>query len=485
MNALDQAFIKAFAKNHPVRTTEGAPPTTGAKVQPPVCGVDSMSLVIRDLGTQGNHFRVDRPTCAETVLLAPHLIMPAVAHVESYEPAEIFSPTPPQVMVDDPTRALSEILSQPEAPTSSRAARSTKAPVADVAKPDAPPVERASALEERLELLVGPDLRMPDLTTRAFGSFAEDRDSWAGRSTTEIDIGWHDVDLDRLIADVPCRRQEKVAVDETAHGVAPAVISVSAEELGVGDRRLTEAEEAALLQGLDQPALKPFTPAWEVDAFHWPEICTQLDEASGHKLTQSGDELNVATQDGLKVIAIVSTQREEGRTTLALSLARMAAAAGSRVALVDYDGASPELARQLGLESPCDWREIVRQGQSLSQAAVASLGDRVTLLPLTISTDALSGRLDDPLLIDVLQELKQHFDLVVVDTQPLVAESVGASAVPLPCAVDMAVLVRNVQTTTQDECLSSVARLRAMGVRAVGIVENFAPAVEDCEVSRV
>ena len=49
----------------------------------------------------------------------------------------------------------------------------------------------------------------------------------------------------------------------------------------------------------------------------------------------------------------------------------------------------------------------------------------------------------------------------------------------------MAVLVRNVQATPQDECLSAVARLRAMGVRAVGIVENFAPAVDDCEVSHV
>jgi Mrp family chromosome partitioning ATPase len=44
--------------------------------------------------------------------------------------------------------------------------------------------------------------------------------------------------------------------------------------------------------------------------------------------------------------------------------------------------------------------------------------------------------------------------------------------------VDMVVVVRNIQTTSQNSCLSTVARLRAMGVRAVGIVENFAPADE-------
>jgi Mrp family chromosome partitioning ATPase len=37
-------------------------------------------------------------------------------------------------------------------------------------------------------------------------------------------------------------------------------------------------------------------------------------------------------------------------------------------------------------------------------------------------------------------------------------------------------VVRNVQTTPEDTCLSTAARLRAMGVRAVGIVENFTPA---------
>ena len=216
----------------------------------------------------------------------------------------------------------------------------------------------------------------------------------------------------------------------------PVAADAYVEESISGDRRLSEAEEAALLQGMEQLALKPFTPAWEVDAFHWPELCTQLDVASGAKLTQSGEELNVAMQDGLKVIAIVSTSREEGRSTLALSLARSAAVAGSRVALLDADGTNPELARRLGLESPCDWQEAKRQRQSLAEAAVASIEDGVTLFPLTVPRDTLSGRLDDPLLGEVLQELKQHFDLVVIDTQPLPAEAALVAAVsPVPPAV--------------------------------------------------
>jgi Mrp family chromosome partitioning ATPase len=350
---------------------------------------------------------------------------------------------------------------------------------------DSEPVRLATHMTwpivEPVELLVGPSIPLPDSATTALGKLAGHDDASVQRSTTDVEIGWHDLDPKLLAAEAPAN----VDVDEIAVCVAPVAANTHVEESMSIDRRLSEAEEAALLQGIEQLTLEPFIPAWEVDAFHWPELCMQLDAASGAKLTQSGEELNVAMQDGLKVIAIVSTSREEGRTTLALALARSAAVAGSRVALLDADGTNPELARRLGLASPCDWQEAKRQRQSLSEAAVASIEDRMTLFPLTVSRDTLSGRLDDPLLGEVLQELKQYFDLVVIDTQPLQAEPASVAAVSRPCEVDMAVLVRNVQATSQDECLSAVVRLRAMGIRTVGIVENFAPAEEAREVSHV
>ena len=161
----------------------------------------------------------------------------------------------------------------------------------------------------------------------------------------------------------------------------------------------------------------PFTPAWEVDAFRWPGLCQQLDDQTAGRLTESGAELNVATQDGLKVLAVTSSHRLEGRTTLALALARTAAVAGSRVALVDADSANPELARRLGMEAPCDWREVVRRGEPMSEAAVASLDDGVTLFPRTFPTDEEIGFSDESL-SSTLSELGRSFDLVVVDLPP-------------------------------------------------------------------
>ena len=88
----------------------------------------------------------------------------------------------------------------------------------------------------------------------------------------------------------------------------------------------------------------------------------------------------------------------------------------------------------------------------------------------------MCGRLNDPTLTAVLQELKRSVDLVVVDAQPVAASDARVAVATSPCEVDMVLVVRNVQTTPEDTCLSTAARLRAMGVRAVGIVENFTPA---------
>ena len=200
MNALDKAFIKAFAKDRSVTADERVSAATGAKTQPPVSGVDSMELVLHELYAQGSRFRVDRPTCPESVFLAAHMIVPVVEHVESYEPADISTSTLPQVVVEDRMPSLGEILQQGEKPAAALASASSKTRVRGAEKPDKQPDEPPRVLEERLELFVCPDLRMPDLGTLAFGSLAGHGEAVVTRCTTGIEIGWHAFDPELLTA---------------------------------------------------------------------------------------------------------------------------------------------------------------------------------------------------------------------------------------------------------------------------------------------
>ncbi len=280
MNALDQALIKAFAKNRSAACSEPESATIGSKVQPPETGVESMALVLHDLYPQGLRFRIDRPTSTEASYLAAHMIMPIVEQVQSYQPDDIATSTLSQVVIEDRLQALEEALQEIEESAASDTSATSNTGRPDRDAPDEERADPAAAAVKPLVLMAVPDLCRPELQTKEPGCLI-----W---STT---IRWC------VAARLPWRLG---GFDPIRDEVAPA------------HHGLSEAEEAALLGGVEQSVLDPFAPAWEVDAFRWPDLCTQLDEASGRKLAHSGDELYVATQDGLKVIAITSTERQEG-----------------------------------------------------------------------------------------------------------------------------------------------------------------------------
>jgi Mrp family chromosome partitioning ATPase len=496
MNTLDKAFIKAFAKDGSPTTVRPAS-TAVERPQPPVAHVESRALQLDEDSAHGMRLRLDRPTYDMPVLQATHMNLPVVEHVESYELADIAVATLPQVVVEDRLQGL-DALTKP----TSRQAKSNRDGQGTAPTKTPPPPQF-----ERVVAWASPDLVRPELM-----QITSDHLNWAHagalqKVATNVELGWHTPSVAvpaapaaRMPQAVEARQPEPVTPEPKAPQVETAELNVALpitsppplivieppsqtsvdstdrttpDEAAAADRGLTAAETALLLDGVPEPAAASFVPAWEVDAFRWPELCTELDLASGAKLSQSGEELHTASQDGLRVVAIVGTAREEGRSTLAMALAKSAAMSGCRVALLDADSANPELARRLGLESPCDWLDAFAHAAPLSEAAVASIADGVTLFPLTGPHDALSARLDDPTLSDTVQRLKAHFDLIVVDTQPLQLNAARVPAVPLPCEVDLAVLVRNTQTSSMDDCLRAATHVRSMGVRAIGIAENF------------
>jgi Mrp family chromosome partitioning ATPase len=442
MNALDRAFIRAFAKESPSRVPSPEPETGRERIRDPEEWAESGSrqvLIMHELYHPGRSFRLDRPATPGETIPDSHLIYPTVERVESYDLSDVVRFPSPGVLVE----VLVELLME------------------DHVAPLEPLCPRPMEAQHYL-LWVTTEGITPELITRHVacpsGHDLPGATPWATGNDTGV---WRadPILFDRLLArcagDPAAMNGELAGSDE-----ADAVV--------VPPRREPVTMAGGVLDA------EPFRAAWEVDAFRWPEICCALDAATGGKLTQSGDELHVATHDGLKVLAVTAASGGEGTTTLALALARAAAQAGSRVALLDADTAQPDLARRLGLEPPCDWREAARR-QSPTEAAIVSRQDAVTLFPL-IDRDAPAGpRADAALLSDMLARLRPHFDLVIIDLPPLPLrpESDQYQRLDPGRGIDMAVLVRGVPTTSIDQTLRAAAQLRATGVRAVGIVENF------------
>ena len=194
MNALDQALIKAFAKNRSAACSEPESATIGSKVQPPETGVESMALVLHDLYPQGLRFRIDRPTSTEASYQAAHMIMPIVEQVQSYQPDDIATSTLSQVVIEDRLQALEKALQEIEESAASDTSATSNTGRPDRDAPDEEQADPAAAAVKPLVLVAVPDLCRPELQTKELGCLIGRHDPLVRGSTTAVEIGGFDFD---------------------------------------------------------------------------------------------------------------------------------------------------------------------------------------------------------------------------------------------------------------------------------------------------
>jgi Mrp family chromosome partitioning ATPase len=217
---------------------------------------------------------------------------------------------------------------------------------------------------------------------------------------------------------------------------------------------------------------KVFSPDWEVDHFSWPEICDKLLAAEATYFRHVGERLGEATARQPHVLMVTGCRRGEGRTTLALCLARCAAQAGVKAALLDADFQNPQLGSRLGMETPCGWSDVLAGKAPLHEAAVASVADHLTLFPLLdgVPIEVSPG---DKRLIALVQAISAHYPLVVIDVGPLGAEERHPFAGDGVCPVNAAIVVRDLRYATERKAIATAQQLERSGIPAVGIAENF------------
>lgn len=232
-------------------------------------------------------------------------------------------------------------------------------------------------------------------------------------------------------------------------------------------------EQAAVAETKPAAPAKSALPLWEVDRFHWPKTCEKLMSAEGSYFQHAGEKLVAAVRDGLRVLAITGTRRGEGRTTLAMCLARVAAQAGVQTAIMDADFARPQLASKIGLEIAYGWQDAALGNIPLSEAAVKSLADNVTALPLETSAAGARLSLADPRVTATIRAAAATFELLILDLGPVGPGEEIAFPEGERCPLDAAIVVRDLRFATLAESETIGHALSDAGIEAVGIAENF------------
>jgi capsular exopolysaccharide synthesis family protein len=172
--------------------------------------------------------------------------------------------------------------------------------------------------------------------------------------------------------------------------------------------------------------------------------------------------VRLAERRPLRVVAVTSTGRREGRTTTAANLALTAAREGRATVLVEADLRRPTLGRLLGLAPRAGVADVLAGRAELGQA-IASVGPLAVLLAGEGTDPAPARSPGAALLVD---QLRAAYELVVLDAPPALAFADGDR---LSGEADAALLVVRAGTTPRQ-----VVRLAldALGDRAAGIVLN-------------
>lgn len=216
-----------------------------------------------------------------------------------------------------------------------------------------------------------------------------------------------------------------------------------------------------------------FSASWEVDRFFWPEVTVQIEKSHGDAFHQIGKHLRLANQDGLKVMAVTSGERGVGRSTVAMHLARCAAAAGLSVALLDADTFYPSLVDQLRLDVEHGWQDCLFENIPLEEVAVRSIEDRITVFPLTSTVSAQQMHANLHRMSKIVKRIASAFDIVLLDSNRLNLEQRELVGVSQESIVDAAIVVVDTELSIKEKVDTAVSILQGMGIASVGMVENF------------
>ena len=169
------------------------------------------------------------------------------------------------------------------------------------------------------------------------------------------------------------------------------------------------------------------------------------------------------------ILAVTSPFQGDGKTSIVMALGWSYAAAGYKTIVVDCDLVGRSLTRQLGMMGCDGLKEVLQSHQVNGQVSALSVRH---LSALPCGTDARFGpeavrRID---LERVFDQLRNEFEMIIVDTGPLLG---SLESTPVTAAADGVILsVRRGRSRSRlNDC---VARLETQGAACLGVVLNYA-----------
>ena len=174
----------------------------------------------------------------------------------------------------------------------------------------------------------------------------------------------------------------------------------------------------------------------------------------------------------VKTVVITSSVAEEGKSSTAANLAVIFAEAGRNVLLVEADLRRPRVANYLGLEGSVGLTNLLAGQVSLNDVLQPWGRGGLTVLPSGSVPPNPSELLGSKAMVDALKVFAEQFDLVLIDSPPLLPVT---DAAIIAARADGALVIVRHGSTRRAHVELAVAALGKVDARLLGCVLNMAP----------
>ena len=174
-------------------------------------------------------------------------------------------------------------------------------------------------------------------------------------------------------------------------------------------------------------------------------------------------------KDHKQTLMVTSPSPADGKSTTIANLAVSLAQAGRRVLLVDADLRRPTVAKTFGIAQPVGLSNYLHDEASLKECCHASEQSNLSICPDGAATSQPSELLQSERFVEFLAEARRQYDIVLIDTPPLLAVADPAIVADV---VDGCILTVRISKNNRTLIERARAILADHDVRLDGVVVN-------------